>query len=342
MKPLNLLMIGLVAATHSGFAADATPSATPTKEVAQQQQESPKRGVSITGRVALPKQLPKGLDPSLVDFSRLEGALELAYPAGATDEIQRLLGLPTTGEEISREQVKAQLHKFLSDPDSAKHMQRLLALKEQALQTQPIPLKFDANGEFKVTGVKPGTWWLRVNIPHPTAEGLDYAHFERPLEIKEGAEELSVGELALGVSLVVKVGDFAPDFTGQTLDGKEFKLSGQKGKYVLLDFWATWCAPCIAEIPNLVALRHEIGSEKLAIVGCNLDRSIDDMKAFTTKKPVPYSQVYVGERSESEAATAFGVTRIPSIWLIGPDGKILARDLRGDEIGQAVRRFVQK
>ena len=332
-KLLGTLIVTLFAATHCAYSEVGNQSDISTNTASQ-------TSVSVTGRISLPKQLPSGLDPSVVNLSRLTGHVEFAMPSGAKEAMRKIMGPPADSRELSPEEEKARIREFLRNA-TAKQLEALASFRLEAKKTKPIPVKFGLNGEFEVSGLTPGTWKLHANIPHPKEQDLSYAAIERVFDVTAGTKQIALGELKLDASPALMPSEPAPDFTGKTSDGKEFKLSEQRGKLVILDFWATWCAPCLAETKNLVAVHREFGAENVCIIGLSVDESFEVMKKFVAKNPVPYSEVYVGERSQSEAAKAFGVQMIPSIWLIGPDGKIIARNLRGDEIREAVRRFIK-
>jgi thiol-disulfide isomerase/thioredoxin len=111
----------------------------------------------------------------------------------------------------------------------------------------------------------------------------------------------------------------APDFTLKTLDGREITLSKLKGKVVLLDFWATWCAPCRESIPHLIQLHKTYGEKGLEVVGMNVDRGDTDTVArFVKSMDIPYPIVVTPE----EVSRNFGVTGLPTAVLVDKEGKI--------------------
>jgi thiol-disulfide isomerase/thioredoxin len=115
----------------------------------------------------------------------------------------------------------------------------------------------------------------------------------------------------------------APDFTLETLDGKNMRLSDLRGKAVLLNFWATWCGPCKIETPWLVELQKEYGSQGLQVIGVAMDDSgKDDIEKFAKDMGVNYP-VLLGKEAVGDAYG--GVPALPETFFIGRNGKIVDR-----------------
>lgn len=127
----------------------------------------------------------------------------------------------------------------------------------------------------------------------------------------------------------VSVGNVAPDFTLNNTEGKPVSLSSFRGKYMLLDFWASWCGPCRRENPNVVAMYAKYGGDKFDILGISLDKTKEDwIKAIADDK-LTWSHVSDLKYWQSEAAGLYGVKSIPHTVLIDPNGVIIAKNLRG-------------
>lgn len=119
------------------------------------------------------------------------------------------------------------------------------------------------------------------------------------------------------------------DFKGKDLKDNETALSNfvGKGKYVLADFWASWCGPCRAEIPNLIELEKRYGGDKFMVLGVNVwDNKVQFQEALKSQK-INYAQIYASDNND--ATELYGIQGIPQIILFAPDGTIVARDLRG-------------
>lgn len=130
----------------------------------------------------------------------------------------------------------------------------------------------------------------------------------------------------------VQIGQPAPDFTINNIKGEAVSLKDFKGKYVLLDFWASWCAPCRNENPNVVKAYQNFKGRNFTVVGISLDK---DKSAWTQAiSQDKLTWTHLGEFQDFEGPTVrlYQVEAIPSSFLIDPDGKIIARDLTGEDL----------
>ncbi|WP_219006762.1 TlpA family protein disulfide reductase [Aquimarina litoralis] len=120
-------------------------------------------------------------------------------------------------------------------------------------------------------------------------------------------------------------GEQAPDFEATLIDGSPFKLSDLQGTYVLLDFWGSWCPPCIKESPELVAL-HKKHSNQLTIVTVALEKNLKTWKKVADKYGYTWKHQIVNQNRFvllSDIARKYGVSEIPTKFLISPDGTLL-------------------
>ncbi len=127
-------------------------------------------------------------------------------------------------------------------------------------------------------------------------------------------------------------GDDAPDFTLNDISGKNVSLSSFKGKYVLVDFWASWCAPCRRENPNVVAAYNKYKNKNFTILGVSLDNDKEKWQEAVKKDGLAWSHVSDLKGWESEVAATYAVQAIPANFLLDPEGKVIARDLRAEAL----------
>ena len=128
----------------------------------------------------------------------------------------------------------------------------------------------------------------------------------------------------------------APNFTLTSLEGKSVRLSDYRGKFVLLNFWATWCGPCIAEIPRFSTWQTEFGSQGFQVLGVSMDDDkppvLKTARKFQLTYPIVMGDEHLGERYG-------GVLGLPVTYLISPEGKILARYQGETDLDQLEKRI---
>lgn len=133
----------------------------------------------------------------------------------------------------------------------------------------------------------------------------------------------------------------APDLSLPDINGNQIKLSSFKGKYVLVDFWASWCGPCRQENPNVVQAYNKFRNKNFTILGVSLDKQKDDWKQAIQNDKLSWTQVSDLQEWKSLAVSTFNFSGIPFNVLIDPEGKIIAQGLRGDELEKKLEEVLK-
>ncbi len=137
-----------------------------------------------------------------------------------------------------------------------------------------------------------------------------------------------------------KVGRHAPRFAAEDIKGQPIRLDAYRGKYVLIDFWATWCAPCVGELPRLLEAHRTYHDAGFEIISVSLDESKTAVVDFAKVRNLPWPQIH-NASSTADLVEAFAVGSIPATYLIDPEGTIVRLDLRGKALDQNLGRLIK-
>lgn len=152
--------------------------------------------------------------------------------------------------------------------------------------------------------------------------------------------------LLIGSSLFVKaqvaVGDIAPEFSLRNAKDSLLSLSSLRGKVVLLDFWASWCAPCRAGNPGLVRLYNKYKSKGFEVLGVSIDSKKAAWLKAVAQDHIRYKQVNDPAGWNSPVAENYGINQIPTSLLLDREGKIIAIDLGGPRLETAIKQLLKK
>jgi len=223
----------------------------------------------------------------------------------------------------------------------------------QRANTQ-IAFRVSPDGSFRVEDVRAGTYELTVDVSKPPAEtrygpdededlGWLCHRFTVPkMEGGRSDEPLDLGQLEITVRKNLNVGDVAPAFEVPTLDGKTVRLSDYRGKVVLIDFWATWSEPRTQLTPRLKAVYKTFrDNDRFVMIGLNFDEDAEAVKDYVKQNGFKWTQGFLGDWYEAKLPAEYGVRDVPAMFLIGPDGKIVAKELLPPAIENAVRQALR-
>lgn len=307
----------------------------------------------FTGKVLFPVNAVMALDHKGVGFSHLNGKDDILsfylekgnIVLSGNDSLAKvsITGSPINDEnaqlQASLSLINSRAKKLYTDAQAAPAaMQQSVAFQNQLQANLKILQKQqeDALKNFIATHKNSYLSLLALSslgTPNADVSGLEplYEGLSQELKDTEAGKQL---RLSLNTLKATAIGTLAPDFTQNDTEGKPVKLSSFRGKYVLIDFWASWCPPCRQENPNVVRVFNKYKTKNFTIVGVSLDRPGDKAAWLQAIKAdgLAWTQVSDLKYWQNEVAALYMVQSIPQNFLVDPDGKIIAKNLRGEDL----------
>lgn len=285
-------------------------------------------------------------------FTLITLCLTLASPAIAR-ELSIQFNAPTTRPLTGHLQIDAHLERYGPLPstlpahfndeakvseDEIRRLQKDDAyqhLRESEPVTRPTMLDVSENGSTTCDALRPGIYAISA-----TARDAQPNHRGEPIigrtvyVFSIDAKSPATQPIAVHIPTrpYLHIGDLAPDVTATTIDGKPFHLSSFRGQWTIVSFWATWCTPCVEELPKLQAIHEKF--PHVALISMSFDDEAADVRKFLDQNRYAWPQVFLGPMQKSSAPEQWGVQVVPAIFLVDPNGNISASYMSIEELAK--------
>lgn len=231
----------------------------------------------------------------------------------------------------------------------SKKMQQLFVEKNEAAQKKLFPklraIRLEMNKVEDAYIFQHPDSYVSLDLVNDKSGVIDVKTFEPFFTaLSERLRNTKDGKILAGRLAIAKktnIGQPAIDFTQNDTKRDPFQLSSLKGKYVLVDFWASWCGPCRAENPNVVKAYNNFKDKNFEIVGVSLDDSKEPWLQAIKKDGLPWIHVSDLKGWQNEVAVEYDVKAVPQNFLIDPNGIIIAKNLRGEELQKRLAELIR-
>lgn len=209
-------------------------------------------------------------------------------------------------------------------------------------------LKTYTEGKFPKDPSEQGMAWMALANAYLGEDDFDGAASALSKAVAiEGIDpkmkESASGMLArLETMKKLKIGAEVIDFKATDIAGKPISPSDYRGKVVLIDFWATWCAPCRAEMPNVKKIYSDYHARGFDIIGVSMDNNRQALDSYLKEQDMKWRQIFDGKGWQAEIGQLYAVSSIPATFLLDKKGKIRYKNLRGSELTEAVEKLLKE
>ena len=340
-------------------------------------------GRPVTGKLVPSKEFETSPDWTLSHIQCTPALEKVEYPGNAVDELREKMIPKEILEETADRMKEMELHvvwmkwmkteegkKFQTALDELTKDYKEAAKRNNAKRAKRRVCAVAKDGSFRLDDIFEGDWTLNVQLDAPppatdrcgtggTVGTLEYSFSVAAIPGGVSDEPLDIGTLEVKQlakpNPMPKVGDTAPEFEIAKIEpiaangkyenkNEKLRLSDYKGKYVILDFWATWCGPCLAKLPELKTLYEKIkDDDRVVMIGISLDAagSEEMLGQFVGRREMPWLHGLSGDW-QSDTARSYGVDAIPALLLIDTDGKVLMSNPGVAELTQTIEKLIKQ
>ena len=370
--PGLLLFLLLLSSSHTTSASSAEPENANQSEVASTgippvPDGTPKEMLDYIRSIRQPAAQPTSREEMMKSMQSIASATVKAadkalsqlkdsddlFDEAATAKLQSLMMLSRLGDAAASTDLQSFAKSLIEGPSPALALEakRLLLVQEaqelftkRDLEKAPAIIKqagelLSANPDDAATAGL--AMQLASAFEHmPGGEALSKQAYETFGPIFEKSTNDSIRQMAesfQGTLRRLALPGNPMKITGTLLNGQPFDQSTLAGKIVLVDFWATWCGPCIAEIPNVLEQYQKYHSKGFEVVGISLDQERDALEKFVTERKIPWPILFEpseGSGWQHPLASYYGISGIPTVILIGKDGNVVSLNARGERLGE--------
>ena len=267
------------------------------------------------------------------------------YQLSGSDEAEKITAYNKINAAFSNQigQLSAQYGKMIQDnPSQRESIIADFSVKSEKL-TKPFlekSFQFIQQNKTSLTAFFAANMMLGMQATDYEAKLHEYSKEASPLFPNNKAVQAFV--LQMEAIAKTAIGEMAPEFMALTPEGKAMKLSDLKGKFVLLDFWASWCGPCRQENPNVVKLYQQFKNQNFTVLGFSLDDDKSKWINAIAEDKLDWYHVSELKQWDAPVARLYNINSIPASFLINPEGKIIAKNLRGAALNDFLKQTLVK